>query len=204
MEKNAKEQDVELNKVKDEADRLSAPLLGFDEDALHVKVDVLVDYIQQRFDGEGRDVRVLVTGAAGSGKSTLSKALARTMGVKYLDFDKYIPGGFTSDKKEYEKRFSKGLYEMWEDVPPKRGWVIEHVEACSPTLIGLYPPDFVVLMDPGEEHLSKVFTTRSAFQGGLTLARSLQTNKTAKAQYTAVAGEELTAHDGIHLKEVEG
>jgi energy-coupling factor transporter ATP-binding protein EcfA2 len=207
MEKMAKVQDPELNKSKAEADARASILMHLDDDALASQAGKIADAIQMEFDD---GPRVLVTGGAGSGKTALAGHLSSALGVKSLNFDEYIPGGWTSDAKEYERRFSKGLYEMWDDVPPKKGWVIEHVEACSPNLVGLYRPDFVVLVDPGVERLRQAAEARSEVSGKGAegskdrLARALQSDERAKTQYKSLGGEVVFRIPGFELKKIKG
>lgn len=202
MNKTAEEQNLELNRVKEEADLLAASVLGFNSAELHKKVLLLAEFMADDFAED--HVHVVVTGAAGSGKTTLGQDLAETLEVKFLDFDKYVPGGWTEDREEYSRRFSKGLYEMWDDVPKKKGWVISHVESCDPNFLGLYRPDFAILMNPGNEHLGKVVAARSSFQNGVTLSRSIQSDKKAREQFEAVPGYLITKANGISLKRIEG
>jgi energy-coupling factor transporter ATP-binding protein EcfA2 len=212
MQKVAQVQDPELNKSKAVADAQAGKLLHLDEDVLEEQAKVLANAISKEMGDavlSGVDPRVLVTGAAGSGKTTLAGHLAKALGVKSLNFDEYIPGGWTSDSQEYAKRFNKGLYEMWDDVPKKKGWVIEHVEACDPTMAGLYNSDFVVLVDPGEERLRAAAEARSAVMGSGAdgnkdrLARALQTDKKAKSQFNAMKGKVIAKVPGFLLKVVE-
>ena len=213
MLKEAQVQDPELNKSKLMADAQAGELLHLDEDVLKGQAKMLSDAIHKEMGDavlSGVDPRVLITGGAGSGKSTMAGHLSRALGVKNLNFDEYIPGGWTSDSQEYAKRFNKGLYEMWDDVPKKKGWVIEHVEACDPDLVGLYPSDFAVLVDPGEERLRAVAEARSSVMGNGTegnkdrLARALQSDKKAKAQFNAMKGKVIAKVPGYLLKVVEG
>ena len=213
MQKVAEVQDPELNKAKAVADSKAGELLHLDEDVLRAQAKMLSDAIFKEMGDAvlaGVDPRVLVTGGAGSGKTTLAGHLAKALGVKNLNFDEYIPGGWTSDSEEYAKRFNKGLYEMWDDVPKKKGWVIEHVEACDPDLVGLYRSDFAVLVDPGEERLRAAAEARSAVMSKGTdgnkdrLARALQSDKKAKAQFNAMKGKIIAKVPGLLLKVVEG
>ena len=209
MEKISKPQDPGANAIKAEMNTQASQLLHLDEDALKGKAQKIADAIQAALgDGvlAGVDPRVLVTGGAGSGKTTLAGQLSQILGVKNLDFDEYIPGGWTTDSEEYARRFNKGLYELWEDVPKKKGWVIEHVESCASSLVGLYNPDFAVLVDPGEERLAAAAEARQAIMGKGTdkgrLARALQSDKKAKEQFKAIPGEIVFKTPGFILKKV--
>lgn len=202
MQKLSEVQDPAANKTKADMNTQAAQLLNLDEDALGAEVKKLVAVIMK----VAGSPRVLVTGGAGSGKTTVAGSLASLLGVKNLDFDEYIPGGWTSDKNEYARRFNKGLYELWEDVPQKKGWVIEHVEACNPDLVGLYNPDWVVLVDPGEERIRRAAEARTAVTGSGEgrLARALQSVKKAKEQFKAIPGEVELRTPGFVLKKVVG
>lgn len=200
MQKYAKTQDDALNKVKEMTDAQVGILLKLDKESLHEKVELVAKLIDSTFDSEPR---IVVTGGAGSGKSTFAADLASTLGVKGFSFDQYIPGGFTEKKDEYERRFNKGMYELWEDIPQKKGWIIEHVEACKPEFLGLYAADFAILLDPGEEHLRKVVEARSTLQGGVTLARALSSATKAVSQFEDLKGELVFKTPGMFLKRLE-
>lgn len=200
MQKYAKTQDDALNKVKEMTDAQVGILLKLDKESLHEKVELVAKLIDSTFDSEPR---IVVTGGAGSGKSTFAADLASTLSVKGFSFDQYIPGGFTEKKDEYERRFNKGMYELWEDIPQKKGWIIEHVEACKPEFLGLYAADFAILLDPGEEHLRKVVEARSTLQGGVTLARALSSATKAVSQFEELKGELVFKTPGMFLKRLE-
>lgn len=201
MQKYAKTQDDELNKVKENTDAQVAILLKLDKESLHEKVELVADVIDSTFEGQPR---IVITGGAGSGKSTFAADLSTTLGIKGFSFDQYIPGGFTEKKDEYERRFNKGMYELWEDLPQKKGWVIEHVESCKPEFLGLYAADFAILLDPGEEHLRKVVEARTTLQGGVTLARALTSAAKAVSQFEELKGEIVFKAPGVFLKQIEG
>lgn len=201
MQKYAKTQDDELNKVKEQTDAQVGILLKLDQESLKGKAELLAGIIDSTFEGQPR---IVVTGGAGAGKSTFAAALASTLDVKGFSFDQYIPGGFTEKKDEYERRFNKGMYELWEDIPQKKGWVVEHVEACKPEFLGLYAADFAILLDPGEEHLRKVVEARSSLKGGVTLARALTSAAKAISQFDELKGELLYKGPGLFLKQLEG
>lgn len=201
-EKVAAVQDPELNQAKASVDARAAALMHLDWDAVREVAEDLAEHI-----GED-EPRILVTGGAGSGKTTLAECLEQVLKVRNLNFDNYIPGGWTSDSEEYARRFNKGLYELWEHVPQKKGWVIEHVEACHPDLAGLYPPDYAILVDPGEERLRSSVAARAEVMGddgkdGARLARALQSDKKAKSQFNAMKGEVIFKAPGFVLKKVE-
>lgn len=201
MQKYAKTQDDELNKVKENTDAQVGILLKLDKESLHEKVQAVADVIGSVFEGPPR---IVVTGGAGAGKSTFTADLAATLGIKGFSFDQYIPGGFTEKKDEYERRFNKGMYELWEDIPQKKGWVVEHVEACKPEFLGLYAADFAILLDPGEEHLRKVVEARLSLQNGVTLARALSSAAKAISQFDDLKGEIVFKSPGVFLKQLEG
>lgn len=200
MQKYAKTQDDELNKVKEQTDAQVGVLLKLDKESLQEKAELIAGIIDSTFEGPPR---IVVTGGAGAGKSTLAAALAAKLDVKGFSFDQYIPGGFTEKKDEYERRFSKGMYELWEDIPTRRGWIVEHVEACKPEFLGLYAADFAILLDPGEEHLRKVVEARSSLQGGVTLARALTSAAKAASQFNELEGEIVYKGPGLFLKQLE-
>lgn len=205
-EKLAAVQDPELNKAKAIADSKAGALLHLDEDVVQEQAEDLADAMDEVFEGAPR---VLITGGAGSGKSTLAEKLGSVLSLKHFIFDEYIPGGWTSDKDEYARRFQKGLYELWEHVPQRKGWVIEHVEACHPDFVGLYRPDFAILVDPGEERLRAAAEARTSVMGAdskdsARLDRALQSDKKAKSQFNALPGEVVFKMPGFVLKKVEG
>ena len=204
MQKEAEPQNLEANAAKIKMNTQVAQLLHLDEDTLKAKSKELADAIKRASEGSPR---ILVTGGAGSGKTTIARILSTLFVVKNLDLDEYIPGGWTSDSREYARRFSKGLYELWEDVPRKKGWVIEHVEACNSLLTGLYRPDFAVLVDPGEERLREASEARSAVMGANDskdrLARALQSDKIAKTQFNSLPGEVILKIPGFLLKKID-
>ena len=199
MLKTAEPQDPNANAEKAKLDSKAAGLLGFDPDEVRKAAIVLAMTLPE-------GACVVVTGGAGSGKTTIARELAKTLGAKNFDFDEYIPGGYTADKTEYARRFSKGLYELWEDVPEKKAWVIEHVEACSPDLVGLYRPDYALLVDPGVERIAKAAVARSMAGDSKPeerVARGLQSAEKAKKQFNALPGEMVeTGLKGFLLKEL--
>ncbi len=189
INKTAKVQDVEANKVKSYINTQAANLIGVDMDEVRKDAKAIADSLQKELGT--KQLKIVITGGAGSGKTTVAGALATELGLKVFDFDEYIPGGWTEDKKEYERRFNKGLYELWEDCGSlKKGYIIEHVEACHPDLVGLYRPDVAILVHPEIERLRKAAEARSAITGKSEgrLERSLQSDKKATRQFNDLGG----------------
>lgn len=200
MNKNAAVQDPEANAKKDETDRKAGELLHVDFDKMKNDAAELAAHIRGRADGT---YKVVVSGGAGSGKTSISFRLAEALGVKHLDMDKYVPGGFTEDEDEYARRLNKALYEMWEDIPTKGGWVIDHVEACSKEVVGLLNPTFALLCDPGVERIRSVAEARKQAGGDAAdrLARGLQSASKSSKQFAALEGTSLPSGvPGYHLK----
>ena len=215
LDKNAAIQDPEANAKKADTDRKAAELIGMDEDVVRSNAKAIANLLRIRGgSGPGSGphehtlnlLRIVVCGAAGSGKTSIAIHLAKELEVKHIDLDDYIPGGHTSDKKEYDRRFNRGLYEAWDDVPHKTGWIIEHVEACSKELVGLYSPDYAILVDPGLERIRRAAVARAAVSDGDRkdrLARALETEATARRQFSALHGTVLSQElKGFFMKEL--
>jgi hypothetical protein len=200
MLKNAAVQDPEMNRRKEETDHRAGELLHVDLDKMKADAEELAAHIRGRAGGV---YKVVVSGGAGSGKTSISFRLAEALGAKHLDMDKYVPGGFTEHEVEYARRLNKALYEMWEDIPTKGGWVIDHVEACSKEVVGLLNPTFAILCDPGVERIRSVAEART--QAGSDheerLSRGLQSAIKSTKQYAALKGTHLPSGvPDYHLK----
>ena len=209
--KLSKVQDPEANKAKSALDVMAAKIMSLDIDAVREAAGDIYDALVDRLgngphEGTLNMQRIIVAGGAGSGKTTIAAALSKSIGVKSFDFDEYIPGGWTEDKKEYDRRFNKALYELWEDVPQKKGFIVEHVEACNPDLVGLYRPDIAILVDPGLERLRQVAEARteasSAADPKNRLTRALQSDGRAKTQFKALPGEVIYKANGFTVKDL--
>jgi hypothetical protein len=211
LDKNAAIQDPQANAQKANTDRKAAELIGMDEDVVRSNAKAIAYLLRERC-GNGQHehtlnmLRIVIAGAAGSGKTSIAIHLAKELEVKHIDLDDYIPGGHTSDKKEYDRRFNRGLYEAWDDVPHKSGWIIEHVEACNKDLVGLYSPNYALLVDPGLERIRRAAVARAAVSDGDRkdrLARALETEATSRKQFSALHGTVLGRElKGFVLKEL--
>lgn len=188
LDKTSAVQDPQANAKKAETDRKAAELIGVDMDAVRRVAKNLAGIIRA---SQLTPIRIVIAGAAGSGKTTIALALAKELGVKCIDLDEYIPGGHTDDKVEYERRFNRGLYEAWDTVPHRSGWIIEHVRSCHKDLVGLYNPSFALLVDPGMERIRMAAAARAAVSTDAEqdrLARALETERAADKQFTALHG----------------
>ena len=207
MNKNAEVQDQAANAAKAQTDTKAAGLLGLDEDAVKkVAKAVAKDILALHKDDI--PIRIVMSGGAGSGKTTFARLLSEELGVKNIDLDEYVPGGFTTDKDEYARRFNKSLYEVWDSVPPKKGWIIEHVEACNKDLVGLYSPNFAILVDPGLERVTAAAKGRADVADekdpSHRIERGIQSSMKAKKQFEALRAPSAgTIHfTGFTLKSI--
>ena len=199
LDKNAAVQDPEANAKKADTDRRAAELIGFDREQVRKNARDIAEVIRLRPGLE----RIVIGGAAGSGKTSIAKALALELEIKHIDLDDFIPGGYTDDKYEYSRRFNRGLYEAWDSVPHKAGWIIEHVEAMNRDLVNLYSPNYALFVDPGMERVRRAAEARAAVSDDSSkdrLARALETEKTSRKQYDSFMGTVLPAPKGFKLQ----
>jgi hypothetical protein len=148
-------QDPKANAFKAKVDQGARDLLQPDSSALRSTAARAAKLLR----AEKAHLRIAVLGGAGSGKSTFSRLLSKELGIPVFDLDQFIPEGWTKDKKIYDERFSKGLENLWPEVPVQKEWIIEHVRAADPELLESYKPSFVILV---EQPLHKVLTTAEA------------------------------------------
>lgn len=173
-------------------DAMAGDLLGPLKDEAVLKkaaktITAIVEHADQK------RIKMVITGGAGSGKTTLANDLSKTLGIPVFDFDEYIEGGWTDDKEEYSKRFSKALFEVWQKLPAKGSWIIEHVEACSPDIIRILHPNFRILLHPGNDSLIATAKAREVVSGDKSdrVSRALQSAKTAEKQFKEAGGGTL-------------
>jgi hypothetical protein len=201
LDKTSAVQDPEANAKKADTDRRAAELIGVDDDVVRKDAKNLVEQLR-KYCGNGPHehtlnmLRIVIAGAAGSGKTSIAVQLAKELGVKNIDLDDFIPGGHTADKLEYERRFNRGLYEAWDSVPHKAGWIIEHIGACNKDLVSLYSPSFALLVDPGPERIRLAAAARAAVSDSGNekdrLARALETEKSSRKQFDSLHGTVLS------------
>lgn len=151
--------------------------------------------------------KIAITGGAGSGKSSISKVLAEVLDVKVFDFDEYVPGGHTKDKAVYKKRLLDGMNNLWDDLPAKDGWVIEHVEAGNELMLKVFKPTFLLLMTPAPQHLLRVAEARGQaseekeHEVYARQTRAMESSETAKKQFEAAPGRVIAKGEGWTLKQ---
>lgn len=137
--------------------------------------------------------RIIVTGGAGSGKTTFAKELARILEVPHFDLDTFIKGGYTPDKKVYEQRLIAGLMALWNALP-RGGYVVEHVLAARPDILQALRPDAVILLNATDKHLIRVASGRAVAaredSPNERIARALQTGQEARNFYESLAWKE--------------
>ena len=190
------ESEREANEAKADTDRLTSQLMDIDHPKLMRDVAVLAHIIKT----DGLNNRtVCITGGAGSGKSTLAKALGKALSVKSFDLDEYIKGGY-SDDGTYDRRLSTAAYNVWMELPHS-GWVVEHVNACKSDVVDLFKPQYVILVDPGKQHLKEVAAARNMV--GKTdhsrEKRALDTAEEAKKEFTRTKGSYVPLSGGTLL-----
>jgi hypothetical protein len=174
------------NERKRLTDNMASKLLELDPLIAKKMAISVAKSISNSTDLDTSKLKVVVCGAAGSGKSTFARELSKELGVKAFDLDEFIPGGFTDDQKVYRLRLVKGWSSLWDSLPARSGWIVEHVEACHNDFVGAMHPDFAVYLNPGEDHLKLVASARDAvgeFTNGKRKNRALQSNEIAKRQF---------------------
>lgn len=144
--------ETQANAAKAKTDALAADLLDLDQDDLRKDATKIASYIRTHFKPL-KNVRVVVAGGAGSGKTTIASALSKELELPAFDLDEFIKGGFTSDKEKYRRRFLKAIHDVWTDMPSGKGWVLDHVESCSPDLLSYLKPHYAILLKPNQERL---------------------------------------------------
>lgn len=142
----------------------------------------------------GHRGRIIVTGGAGSGKTTFSKELARLLEIPHLDLDTFIKGGYTPKEKVYEQRLIDGLMSLWNSLP-RGGFVVEHVLAARPDIIQVLRPTAVILLNATDKHLIRVASGRAVAaredSPNERIARAIQTGRQARNYYETLAWKEV-------------
>lgn len=190
--------DRSANARKKEVDLLASQLLQIDEEEL---VGAAGDIAFRLLGPE--QVRLMVTGAAGAGKSTIASTIAERLNLPCFDFDEYIPGGFTPSGKEYRHRLVLGMGRLYDDLPYKTGWVVEHVEACNSDMVNAFKPTHCLLLTQSVERLLTTARARAAAAADEAASRekrALESSEYAKMQFEKVKGEIVGRGKGWVLK----
>lgn len=197
--------DPEANSAKRAIDGLASKLIdSFDKSELRRQAEAIIKAIR---DTEAKPARIVVLGAAGSNKTSLSYELSRLMGLPAFDVDDYIPVG-DSSAPDYPKRLREGWYNLWPDLPNSKGWIVEHVEAGHPDFIQLYKPRYAVLLTPGIDYLKSVAEARSLVSSHKTGELDRRTNRAmvtsirSAMHFEELNGMVLAKGDGWKLKEL--
>jgi hypothetical protein len=191
------------NAQKAETDTLAAEILNLDEKKVAKTVKRLADLIEST---EAPQIRIVMTGGAGSGKTTAAGILAKQLSLKDFDLDEYVEGGHTGDKQSYNSRLLKAFTHVWQDLPSRTGWIIDHVEACHPDLVKTFFPLFAILVDPGEKRIRDAAEARNRVRGKDDpgrIKRAMESMKTAKEQFAALKSVAEVETNGFVLKQLE-
>lgn len=189
------------NERKAEVDTLAANLLNIDRGEIKKASQDIIERLHRT---GVEPIRLVLAGGAGSGKTTLSGDLSDGLMVPVIDLDEYIKGGWTADRVEYEKRLTQAVYDAWDDLPARRGWVVEHVESCGPDVVSLLRPNFAVLLDPGPDRVRKTAQARNEVGtfSPTREKRAIESMERAKTQFNKLPGDVLTRGKTWVLKRV--
>lgn len=191
--------DRSANERKRKIDSLAGKLLGLDGD----KLVSLGGDIAFRLLGP-EQVRLMVTGGAGSGKTTVASVIAERLNLPCFDFDEYIVGGWHQDGKEYRRRLVAAMSKLYDDLPYKTGWVVEHVEACNQDMFKAFKPTHCLLLAPSAKQLMMVASARASAGGDSSAAgleqRALESSEYARMQFEKVSGEVMARGKNWVLK----
>lgn len=193
--------DSRANARKAEIDTLAADMLSWDQSRLVKVAKKIAEFVK----GDSSKT-FCITGGAGSGKTSLAGELSEVLAIPNFDFDEYVPGGYTWQAKEYRARLVKGMTNLWDDMPRKPGWIIEHVEACNEDMVKAFKPDFCIFVDPEVERLLRTARARGHVAGDTDYQvrqreqRALESSEYARMQFSKVPGNVVLKGDGWEMK----
>jgi hypothetical protein len=188
------------NARKAEIDTLAADMLNWDQSRLEKVAKKIAAFVS------GEPKTFCITGGAGSGKTSLAGELAEQLDIPNFDFDEYVPGGYTKESKEYQARLVRGMTNLWDDMPRRSGWIIEHVEACNEDMVKAFKPDFCIFLDPEVERLLRTAQARGAVAGDTDEQvrrrekRALESSEYARMQFEKVPGKSVLHGTGWEMK----
>jgi hypothetical protein len=194
--------DHEANARKARTDSLAAQYLDIDQKKLAKDAKTITDALPD-------NVRLFITGGAGSGKSTVSSELGELLDVPVFDFDEYIPGGYSKDPKVYRKRLLDGMDSLWGSLPVKKSWIVEHVESCNDEMVKAFRPTHCLIICPPATRAMRTAAARSLVSGESPAAqyrreqRAMESAEYARMQFDAVPGKIVLRGKGWELKEVK-
>jgi len=189
---------MDENAQKQITDDLAGELLELDKAPLKYAAKEVADLL-----GTMNLRKILVTGGAGSGKTTFSDELANLAELRHFDMDKYVKGGYTKDASVYTQRLVDAVYKMWL-VLPIAGWVVEHVEMGRPEFVQSFQPDAVILLPSGKEHLRNVAAARAIAAREPSPVeredRAVQTSEQAEKRFDTLPWHEVKAPGKWRMK----
>ena len=193
--------DHSANQRKRKIDALAGKLLDLDAE----KLITLAGNIAFQLLGPER-VRLMVTGGAGSGKTTVSSVIAERLNLPCFDFDEYVVNGWHPDGKEYRRRLVAAMSRLYDDLPYKTGWVVEHVEACNGDMLKAFQPTHCLLLAPPAQHLLDIAGARARAGGEKSPAsleqRALESSEYARMQFEKAPGSVMARGNGWVLKKM--
>ena len=193
----------DANTRKRQLDELASSLLAIDPADTERRLARFIEAL-----GPMKELRLCVTGGAGSGKTSFTTAVSRAFGVPVYDFDEYIEGGYHPDGPAYLARLEAARQKLWLALPQEGGWLVEHVESCNEDMVKLLKPTHCAIIEPSIEYIRKVAAARSqAADDGPVLAaerekRALESREYARMQFEKVGGKVLFSKSGTTLKKL--
>lgn len=183
-------------------DRAAKLISSFDRSELRRQSEDIIKLIRK---SDQRPTRIIVLGAAGSNKTSLSHELSVLTNLPAFDLDEYVEIG-DNLSPDYPKRLRAGWYNLWPEVPNSTGWIIEHVEAGHPDFVAMMKPRFAVLLSPGIDHLKSVAAARTAVsgddRGDRRERRAMETAIRSAKHFHDLSGMVIGKGTGWTLKEI--